>query len=331
MSDSAKPSASVIASAIVAILGGLLFLLVSTIGFRGILLDSSVSHGELPAFARNSALGGIAFMMVTSIFAVAVGIGLFLLRNWARTSVLVLAGFSVFFGAIGVIVFTVTAVLPQQETLPPQLMRIFRTVLAAIYGIPLAIGTWWLILFNRKAIKSQFAGPAVPIDPNLPHKPRCPTPIAVLAWLFIACVLDIPFLAFTPNIPLLLFGHVIGGPTGRMCFILMFLLFPVLGMGLLKLKPWSYHLTLGMQFFFLSSGIVTLLSPNFRIISRALILQMENSMPKSNSGFSLLDYPHNMDWAIGFGLLFALTILVMLVYYRTRFLELAAVAAPPKH
>ena len=327
MSNSAKPSAAVIASAIVAILGGLLFLLVSAIGFLGILLGSSVGHAELPAFARTSALGGMALVIATSIFAIAVGISLVLLRNWARISALVLAGFCVFFGAIGVIVFTVTAVLPQPANLPPQQMWIFRAVLAAIYGIPLAIGTWWLILFTRKAIKSQFTDPAVPIDPDLPQKSRCPTPIAVLAWLFIACVLDIPFVAFMPNIPFLLFGHVISGPAGRMCFILMFLLFPVAGIGLLKLKPWSYHLTLAMQFFFLSSGIVTLLSPNFRTISRALILQMENSMPMSNSGFSLLDYPHYMDWAIGFGLLFAVAVLVMLVYYRTRFLELAATAA----
>jgi hypothetical protein len=330
MSDSAKPSASVIASAIVAILAGLLFLLFSAIGFMAILLRSNASNMELPSFARNSALAGIAFMMVTSIFAIAVGIGLFLLRNWARISVLVLAGFSVFFGAIGVIVFTVTAVLPQQENLPQQQMWIFRTVLAAIYGVPLAIGTWWLILFNRKAIKLQFTDAAVPVDPKFPRKPRCPTPIAVLAWLFIACVLDIPFMAFMPNIPLLLFGHVIGGQAGRMCFILMFLLFTVAGIGLLKLKPWSYYLTLGMQFFFLTSGIVTLLNPNFKTVSRSLILEMENSMPMPNSGFSLLDYPHYMDWAMGFGLLFALAILVMLVYYRTRFLELAAVAALPR-
>lgn len=329
MSNSAKPSAAVIASAILAILGGLLFLLVSAIGFLGILSSSSAGHGELTAFARNSALGSIALLTGTSVFAIAVGTGLVLLRNWARICALVLAGFCVFFGAIGVIVFTITAVLPQPANLPPQQMWIFRTVLAAIYGVPLATGTWWLILFNRKAIKSQFTGPAVPIDPNLPKKPRCPTPIAVLAWLFIACVLDIPFLAFMPNIPLLLFGHVIGGPAGRMCFILMFLLFAVLGIGLLKLKPWSYHLTLAMQFFFLSSGIVTLLSPNFRAISRALILQMENSIPRSESGFSLLDYPHYMDWAMGFGLLFAVGVLVMLVYYRGRFLELAATAGKP--
>lgn len=325
MSNSAKPSAAVIASGIVAILGGLLFLLLSAIGFLGILLSPSASPTELPAFTRNTALGSIALMTAISVFAIATGIGLFLLRNWARISALVLAGFCVFFGAIGVIVFTVTAVLPQPTSLPPQQMWIFRTVLATIYGVPLAIGTWWLILFSRKAIKSQFTGPAVPLDPNLPQKPRCPTPVAVLAWLFIACVVDIPFLAFIPNVPLLLFGHVIDGHAGRVCFIFMFLLFAVMGIGLLKLKPWSYHLTLGLQFFFLSSGIVTLLSPNFKTISRALILQMENSMP--NSGFSLLDYPHYMDWGMGFGLLFALAILVLLVYYRSRFLELAASAA----
>jgi hypothetical protein len=327
VNSTSRPSASIIAAAIVAIVGGLLFLLLGGIGFLSILLGLNASNPQLPTFARNSALAGICLMIVISLFSIASGIGLLLLRNWARISVFVLAGFSVFFGAIGVVVFTVVAVMPQQESLPPQQMWIFRTVLAAIYGIPLAIGIWWLILFNRKAIKSQFAGSAIPFDANFPQKPRCPTPVAVLAWLFIACVLDVPFLAFLPSVPLLLFGHFIGGQAGRTVLILMFVLFAVAGIGLLKLKPWSYSLTLGLEFFFLASGMVTLLNPNFKTVSKSVILQMENSMPMPNSGFTLLNYSHYMDWAMGLGLAFVAAVLVLLLYYRKRFLELAAAAA----
>jgi hypothetical protein len=47
--------------------------------------------------------------------------------------------------------------------------------------MPLLIGVWWLVLFNRKGVKAQLVEAAVAADPGLPRKPVCPLPIAVFA------------------------------------------------------------------------------------------------------------------------------------------------------
>ena len=122
---------------------------------------------ELPPLARTLALGTPGFMICVSLFGIATGIGLLYLRNWARISLLIWGGFSVFFGLIGIPIAFLTQfpANPNSPALPAESLQVVRWILLVIYGVPLVIGVWWLILFNRKTVKAQ-----LPATESLPIK-----------------------------------------------------------------------------------------------------------------------------------------------------------------
>jgi len=140
-------------------------------------------------------MGAQGFLICLSLFGMATGIGLIYPRNWARISVLIWGGFSVFFGLIGIPIafFTQFPPNPRSPALPAESMQVVRWFLLGIYGIPLLIGTWRLILFNRKSVKAQFARQGESADQG-PRKLACPLPIAVLAWFYFASILNLLFL-----------------------------------------------------------------------------------------------------------------------------------------
>src|SRR5712691_6440752 len=172
MPASPKPSASasVIFAAVVAILAALFTLLVAGFGFFGILLGAGQAPSpEFPSFVKNAALAMMAFTACLAVFGFATGIGLIGLRKWARISVLIWGGLCVFFGIFGVAVAFVMPLAPPSNA--PHLgaadMHAVRFIILGVYGLPLAVGIWWLILFNRKTVKAQFT--AIPLDPTMPR------------------------------------------------------------------------------------------------------------------------------------------------------------------
>ena len=181
----------------------------------------------------------------------ATSIGLIYPRNWARIFVLIGGSFSVFFGLMGIPIafFTQFPPNPRSPALSAESMQVVRWFLLGIYGIPLLIGIWWLILFNRKR-QGESADQG-------PRKLACPLPIAVLAWFYVASVLNLLFLPLLSfHLPLFVFGRVLPGSTGGAVLMLSSLAFAIAGIGLLKLKPWSYSLTIGLQRLWLVSALL---------------------------------------------------------------------------
>jgi len=201
MANSSKPSASTIAAAIVAILAGLFVLLCCSLAFFGTLLNTLPANPvEAQPFVRSAMLATLGLMMCLAIFGIATGIGLILLRNWARISALIWGGLCVFFGAIGIpIVFFIPLVPPESvPNLSADSMQAVRWILLFFYGLPLIAGIWWLILFNRKTVKAQFAATTTSAASGQTQKSRCPLPVAVLAWFYITSILNLLFLPFLP-------------------------------------------------------------------------------------------------------------------------------------
>ena len=331
MEPSPKRSASVTIAAIVAILSGLLLLLCCSAAFFVFLLARLPGPvSDLPPAMRYMMLGTQGFGMCMSIFGIATGIGLLYLRNWARISVLIWGGLFVFFGVIGMLFIFLMPfpINPNAPGLTPEAMPGFRLILFLVYGPPLVIGTWWLILFNRKGVKSQFAGSAIPTDPSVPPKPACPLPISVLAWFYITSILNLLFLPLFPShVPVLVFGQVLPPIAGWTILILSLLAFLGAGIGLLKLQPWSYDLTIGLQLFWLASAVVTVLTPNYKTAMDTFMKDFQASLHLPETPFSIADISRNYGWTVTIGLLIAAAILGMLVYYRPRFLKEAARAA----
>ncbi len=333
MPASPKPSASasVIFAAVVAILAALFTLLVTSLGFIGILLGTTRGVSpELPPLVKNMTLAVMAFMACLSVFGIAVGIGLILLRNWARISVLIWGGLCVFFGVFGVAIAFVIPLAPPPNApnITADSMQAVRFIILGIYGLPLVVGIWWVILFNRKTVKAQFAATASPLDPAVPQKPRCPVPVAILAWLNITAAPHIFILPFLPfSIPVFLFGHVFRGTIGNTFYVLICSLLLVTGIGLLKLKPWSYPLAIGFQLFGIASTIVTVVDPNYPSRIAALLAEMNNAMHLPPNLYYNPDSLQSMHWFMYIGLLVPVAVLGILFYYRERFMEAASSAA----
>jgi hypothetical protein len=331
MDSPSKLSASVIAAAVVAILASILLVVVCSIAFVGMLLIKLPGTASaLPPSVRTFGLATQGFMICLSLFGVATGIGLLYLRKWARISILIWGGFCAFFGVIGIpIAFLMPfSQTPNAPDLPAASMQLFRGILLIIYGMPLLTGIWWLILFNRKSVKAQFAGQGVSDDPGLPRKPACPLPVAVLAWFYIASVLNLLFLPLLPfHVPLMVFGYVLPGSAGKILLIIASLVFGIAGIGLLKLKPWSYSLTIGLQFFWLASGIVSALTPNYGAVMDSYMKEVQASFHLPETDASAFNFGQHYGWIMVGGLVFAGAILGLLVYYRPRFLEASSRAA----
>jgi hypothetical protein len=320
----------VIVAGIVAIVGSLIVLVGTSFVLVTLLfLSLPETLPEQPPFARIAGTATLIVAMACSIFGIATGIGLLRLRNWARISALVWAGISFFFGLIGIPIALFMSLPPTVNSpgVPGNFPVLFRLILLGIYGAPLAVGIWWLILFTRKPVKEQFLRTATPVDLSLPQKPRCPVPIAVLAWFFItsaANVIIIPLLPF--RMPALLFGHLFVGAVGILIYLMMCLLLVLAGVGLLKLKLWSYPIAIGLHLFWLTSGIISVLSPNFDAMMTSMVTEMNSAMHLPPDVIVPINFVQNMRWFMYLSFLIPIAIVVMLFYYRERFLEAVSAA-----
>lgn len=333
MSALKKPSAAVIASGVVAIVGSVLVLLGAAMGLMGILMAPlSRANPQLPPFARAIAEGTVALILALGIFGVFSGIGLLRLKNWARISTLVWAGITVVISALVLVAFAF-APFPTSPNAPPNLGGFVRTTALVFYGLPLAIGIWWLILFNRQSIANQFVqaagGPldasGFPVEAISASKPALPLPIAVFGvFIVISSAFSMFFPLFLP-LPVIFFGHAMRGTAGTAVWVGFCLITLATGVGLLRLKRWSYDLTLGLQLLWLLSGIVTLISGNYP----ALIHEVMSSM-QARLGGQYPEYPPEQMRMFSFmGLSVPVMILGLLVYYRSRFLEASASKTNP--
>src|SRR5262249_53345531 len=124
---------------------------------------------------------------------------------------------------------------------------------------------------------------------------------------------------FFMHTPAVLFGFAIRGPAGTGLYVLWSLLFAASGIGILRLQRWGYSLALGLQIFGLLSGTISLLSPRYEAIMRQSLSQMAPSLATNASYY--MSYGRSFAFVLS---LFPVIILVILLYYRPRFLEASA-------
>ena len=317
----AKPSASIVASAIVAIIGSLLVILIASIGVLGTLLvKTGTTLTPQPPGARTMSLVMLAVFGAFGIFGICSAVGVWRLRNWARLSFLIYSVVMVFMCVVGLaVVWLILPSLPDAQQQAATFLRVFMVIM---YGLPAAIGGWWLFLFTRKDIARQFQAEPLMMEDGVtpvPAKPTCPLPIAILAGfsLFSACCFPILLMLPTPKI-LMFFGHLISGRPVIAFYALISITLGVSGIGLLQLRRWSYTLTIGYHLFFLASAVATLLTPN----AWTTTSEMLNRIRTPGYPGSVFNYSRIPFMAIsGVGVAIAIAILVMVLYYRSEFYE----------
>lgn len=324
MTSPPRASTSIIVAGIFAILCGV----IGTFSGLGALILFSTSRiaQSAPFPAMRPILDGVwIVLLLCALFVVFTGIQVMRLRNWARVSMLVIAGCLLFFGLVGIVVTFVTAFvsIPMEPTVPQGLLL---AVLAVTYGIPTVISIWWLILFTRRSVIAQFQAQAT-LEPPRPssslsvfNNPACPLAVRIVGWYLGSFVVFIPFIPFIPNsVPAIFFGHIFFGPAATAIYAVDFALISIPGIGLLLLKRWSYPLTVASQLLASANAVYSTLSPSYESSLRAMFEKM--NLPELPANIEqMLRYSRNFSLI---GLLFPAAILIALFVSRQRFYEAA--------
>jgi hypothetical protein len=319
------PSSSVVAAGVVGILASLITILIAVLAIVGLnLMPTEGATQPLPPFAKSMAVMMMLFLAGLAIFGVFTSVGVLHLKKWARISMLVWGGVMAAFSGLA-LPFAMFMPLPEPPAEAPMALPFLRVLLSIVYGIPLLIGVWWLLLLNQRAVKDQFLLAAQPdgqLDgqPAAPPRPRCPLPLAVLAGFSIfsaAFSLLLPFTNFPASV--ILFSHRFHGVTGVLLYCLSAGLVLVGATGLLRLKRWSYPLMLGQYFFWMASGTVTLVSPNYERNLREILSQM--SLPEGPA--SQAAFAQTRMFGI-VSLIPGVLLIWLLLYFHTRFVEACA-------
>jgi hypothetical protein len=318
-----KPSATVTVAAIVGICLAAFTILCcgfAIIGLSALQLPNATSA---PPFVKSMTLASLVIACGMAIFGIITCAGVLRLRNWARISLLVWASVMTFFSGLAIL-FMFLAPFPAGPANSPVDSGVLRAIGMFAYGVPLLIGIWWLVLFNQQTVKEQFlsAGASGTEAPSSALQAlRCPLPLAAVAWISIVSMpvslLFVPILHLP--IMMILFGHVLHGTLGALLLFSSAFLSLLGAIGLLKLQRWSYPLTLGLYFFWMVSGTVSILSPRYEQNMRDLFSQM--GIPEGT--VAQTTYAQTRTFGI-LSLLPAILIIWLFLYYHTRFLEACA-------
>jgi hypothetical protein len=323
-----RTSPSVVAAGVVACLLGALGAFSTAAALLIFTVSSLPGTERLPPSLRPALYGIWIFFFFSSLFVAMAGVGVMRLRRWARLAMLIIAGCLLFFGFVGValILFTIF-VTPADAAVSKAVMVV---VLSFIYGIPAAVGLWWLLLFSRPSVRMQFestaapAGSAVP-SPSVFNNPRCPLAVRIVGWYLASFVLVIPFLPFLPNyLPAYCFGRLYRGPAATALLILHFLLLAVPGIGLLLLKRWSYPVVIASQVLLCINALSGTFNRSYEAALRSVYAQLELPVFPSDAMFSYLRYLNLL------GLIVPVAILATLAVARRSFYAAASDRALPE-
>jgi hypothetical protein len=315
------PSSSVVAAGVVGILASLVAILIAVAAIAGMsLMPPANATPPMPPFVKSTAVAIMVLFAGLAIFGIFTSVGVLHLRNWARISMLIWGGVMAAFCGLA-LPFATFVPMPEAPAESPMALPFVRILLIVVYGIPFLIGVWWLFLFNQRSVKEQFL-PLATSDDQLtaPARPRCPLPLAILAGFSIASAsfsLLLPFTNFPVNV--ILFGHRFHGAIGVVLFYLSAGLLLAGAIGMLRLKRWSYPLMLGQYFFWMASGTITLVSPNYDQNIHEIMSQM--NLPEGPMGQAA--FAQTRVFGI-LSLIPGVLLIWLLLYYHTRFVEACA-------
>ena len=234
-------------SAIVAILGSVLALVFAAGATVALFMPTTRPQ---PANATSGVIFGALTLAVLAGIGIWTSVGLFRLRPWARTSILVFAAFLVV-GSVFGLVGTMLAPLPPDTSVDTR--NALHIGMALMFGIPFLIAVWWLIQFNTQSTKAAFVSQGAETESSRPLS------VTIIAGMTIfggaSCVL-----AILTRQPLFLFGAVFHGWIAGVVYAIYGALSLFIGKGLLDLREEARILGIGWYgFSFLHSAAIALL------------------------------------------------------------------------
>ena len=239
----------VTASAVVAILGSIFTLVMAAFSVVGLFIQTT--QPQPPNSAPFVVMGALMFVAFACL-GFWTSFGLLQLRPWARTAILVFAGFTAA-GSIFIVLLTMGIPLPPNMDASTQ--HTVRRVMAGMFAIPLVIAIWWLIQFNTQSTKAAFASSIAG-----PASAR-PISITIIAWVFISGGVSFLF-AILARAPAFLLGVSFSGWTAGVFYAVFAAVSLFIGKGLLDLREEARVLAIGWSGFWLVHGsLITLVPP----------------------------------------------------------------------
>jgi hypothetical protein len=294
----------VTASAIVAILGSIFAVLLAGLSVASLFIGTT--RPQPPNSAQSVIVGAAMFAAFAGI-GIWTSFGLFRLRPWARTSILVFAGF---LAACSIFILLMAMVVPLPPAMAAGTEHIFRQVMAVMFGIPFAIAVWWLIQFNTQSTKAAFAFPAGE------SASLRPLSITIIAWALIvggtSCLF--PALMRTPGF---LFGAIFNGWTAGVFYAFFAALSLYVGKGLLDLREQARVLAIGwFGFSFVHLSFITLVPP-----VRQRMLELERTLTQDQPNPIAFDQGMLMNVILGFSAIVAASAIWFLIRNRAAFVR----------
>ena len=260
-----KRPVGVILTAIVQVLGSLMVLAFSagTVFLTAKLPTTPDVAAPPPSLPAGMTLGIAAFYGLFGVLGLLTAIGLFRMRNWARYSSLIFAGFLVIISLTMAVVFVL---MPMPETMrSPAEMAAVKGVLVGFSLSFAALGAIWLYYFNRRSTKAAFLGEGADSDVNAKGVEvggrRVPMSIAVIAGMqLVGGLFGLLFAAWTPANVFL--GLVLTGIPAKLLALGTSALGIYIGVALLRLSNTGRLVAIGASCFWVVNGLLIVLLPN---------------------------------------------------------------------
>ena len=261
----------------------------------------------------------LAFSLL-GVIGVLVGVGIFRARAWARVAALVLAALVAIFCVFGLFALFFLAGAAKALGLEIHSENTgYLVAVGSLYFAVLGIALWWIYLFSRSSVAAQFSLSCRAVPDGTPAKATCPPPIALLAWLMIASSLlsALSWPLILGKIPAMLFTHIFSSTTSKWIWIANIALFLACGVGLLRLRRWSYSGAIALHTFWLVSVFVTQLSAGYDAYMRRCIETLS-----LGEAYPVLSRIHVSPWASAVTTAIPTALLIVgLFHYRSSFLR----------
>jgi hypothetical protein len=302
------------------LLSGVLFAVMLFMGAG----TSFSDYGDMAHLMGGILIASMVFMIALGAFAIATGMGLIRLRNWARISTIVFAALLLFVCLPGLAMVPILPLNSDPE-MPTQITSAIRIGLGVFYGLFCVLGGWWLYFMNSRAVKVQFgsaqvlsappaapaysASPVLPVLPPSSTRPRRPVSVTIIAVLLLIGAASAPLSLFTmralplrpyptPFMGFAIQGWKTIGFTAAVC-----ILTALAGIGLLKLKLWGRTLAIFFFSFTILNSLVNFLHPEPMIRLQQII--RDAFFPKNLPGSPGLEVARFIQYSAAFGVVLA--------------------------
>jgi hypothetical protein len=342
-------SAAITVIAILALIGSALML-----GLAGLMAiamfvtpTSAGNNAQLPPmFFKVYRIVLPLFYAAPAVWGIVTAIGLLQLKNWARISTIVFSILLIVFGAFGMLTSMVFFLKPPAGNgLDPKIFSLIGAFTALFALVQVGIGIWWLMFFNRAAVKAQF----VPQPPSFPYSgqgttayaldmPQSATPpppglvtplappiaapnpsgrplsISIIAWFLLVGCIFIP-LNIIFHAPVTLFTTILTGWPATILLLVFAALNLYIGIALLKMKQAGRLIAIGYAIFGILNVLVFYFAPGGRARFARLMELQQSMFPWMQSAQANYPFQANMLPFVIIGVIFASALFLVTLYF----------------